>query len=598
MRRISDLLRVGAMREAHDLLQAIVAANPRFVEGLRLFAGTKQALGDLAAAEEWLRKALAVDPNWTPTLGTLGELLLLSGRTAEAEASLRQALKGAPPLPRAAFLLARFYNDTGRSAEALCVLEPVFSSGYVDGDLAAQHISALGALGRQRDAVAGYQRLAAASPDNLVVTQALAVALNAAGQTGEAERVAHQTLLRGHRTAALYNIYARSLIANGALQRAEGALRDCLKLEPRLLEAHNNLAQLVWIRTGDLAQATAELDIVLKTYPNDESLWAAKAALLQGAGDARSAYGCLTEWALRPHASPGLLIRAALAALEFDSPAASELAERALKLAPNNSSARTVLAAAQLGVGNAPRALQLCEGLLAESPDDQYLIALQTTAWRLMGDERYAQICDYSNLVLPSQLEPPPPWTDLQSFLADLRASLSKLHDPKGHALLFQSLRNGTETTQDLSRNADPAIRGLFSSFAAPIQRYLEHIGYGADPLRRRNNGHWRFNGSWSVRLQTSGFHTSHVHPRGWISSACYIELPDCMSDGASREGILTFGVPGFPTTPPLEIEHYVRPAVGMLVLFPSYFWHGTVPFSSTQPRLTVAFDAIPTGSR
>jgi hypothetical protein len=31
-----------------------------------------------------------------------------------------------------------------------------------------------------------------------------------------------------------------------------------------------------------------------------------------------------------------------------------------------------------------------------------------------------------------------------------------------------------------------------------------------------------------------------------------------------------------------------------MLVLFPSYFWHGTIPFQSPQPRLTVAFDAVP----
>jgi hypothetical protein len=33
---------------------------------------------------------------------------------------------------------------------------------------------------------------------------------------------------------------------------------------------------------------------------------------------------------------------------------------------------------------------------------------------------------------------------------------------------------------------------------------------------------------------------------------------------------------------------------VGTLVLFPSYFWHGTVPFSGKQTRLTVAFDAVP----
>ena len=172
--------------------------------------------------------------------------------------------------------------------------------------------------------------------------------------------------------------------------------------------------------------------------------------------------------------------------------------------------------------------------------------------------------------------------------------SLNRLHDPYGHPLLFQSLRHGTETTLDLSRSTDPVIQALFSSFAAPIGRYLEQMGHGADPLRRRNLGRWRFNGSWSVRLRTSGHHANHVHPRGWISSACYVELPDVMNDARSDQGILTFGEPGIATTPTLKAEHSVRPAVGMLVLFPSYFWHGTVPFASDQPRLTVAFDAVP----
>jgi len=172
--------------------------------------------------------------------------------------------------------------------------------------------------------------------------------------------------------------------------------------------------------------------------------------------------------------------------------------------------------------------------------------------------------------------------------------SLNRLHDPQGHALLFQSLRNGTETTQDLSRSTDPAIQALFMAFASPIRHYLEHIGHGSDPLRRRNQGRWRFNGAWSVRLHSSGYHANHTHPRGWISSACYIELPDCMSDGRSNEGVLTFGEPGIATTPKLGGEYSVRPEPGMLVLFPSYFWHGTVPFRSNEARLTVAFDAVP----
>jgi tetratricopeptide (TPR) repeat protein len=594
MRRISELLRAGSYRAAHDELEAIVAANPGFVEALRLLAGAKQALGDPAAAEELLRRALALDPRWTPTFATLGELLLSAGRASEAEPLLQRAAAGSPPFPRAALLLARYYNDTGRPSLALAVAAPLCASGQADAELAAQHIAALAALGRQEEAVAGYRGIVAKVPDSPAASHALAIALSTAGQPVEAARVAERTLARGHPSAALYNTYARSLVAQGALERAEAALRECLRLEPRLIEAQTSLAQLVWMRSGDIAQATEELDQALRRFANDETLQAAQAAILQGAGDARAAYACLAAPAARAQASPMLLLRAGLAALEFDPATAVSFAERALQRVPDNAAARNLLAAAQLGIGDARSALTHCERLLADAPDDQYLIALQTSAWRLLGDERYAQLCDYRKLVMPFELEAPPPWRDLSSFLADVTVSLNRLHDPKGHALLFQSLRHGTETTQDLSRSADPAIRALFATFAAPIECYLERIGHGFDPLRRRNHGRWRFNGSWSVRLRSSGFHTNHVHPRGWISSACYIELPDSMRDARSEEGVLTFGEPSLVTTPALGAEYSVRPAVGMLVLFPSYFWHGTVPFHSNQARLTVAFDAVP----
>jgi len=593
MRRVSALLQAGKFRIAHDQLEAIVGANPEFVEALRLLAGSKQALGDADAAEELLRQALALDPTWTPTLATLGELLLSSGRGSEAEALLQRAVLGSPPYPRATMLLARYYNDLGKPALALEVAAPLCVSGKADAELAAQHIAALVALGRQDEAVAGYRNIAAAAPDNLAAAHALAIALNMANQHDEAARVAQHTQTRGYKSAALYNTHARSLIAQGALDRAEAALRDCLELEPRLVDAQNNLAQLIWMRTGDIAQATAALDRALQTFDGDDALWATKAAMLQGAGNARAAYSCLAPRALLAQAQPMLLVRAGLAALEFDSTTALTFAERALHVLPANAAARTLLVAAQLGIGDARGALPHCEALLANAPDDQYLIALQTTAWRLLGDERYAKACDYENLIVAVQLDAPPAWTDVASFIADLSVSLNRLHDPRGYPLLFQSLRHGTETTQNLARSADPVIQALFSSFAAPIHDYLKLMGHGSDPLRRRNHGTWRFNGSWSVRLRTSGHHTNHVHPRGWISSACYVELPESMTTG-TEDGVLTFGQPSIITTPTLSAERVVRPGVGMLVLFPSYFWHGTVPFSSDQARLTVAFDAVP----
>jgi hypothetical protein len=80
-----------------------------------------------------------------------------------------------------------------------------------------------------------------------------------------------------------------------------------------------------------------------------------------------------------------------------------------------------------------------------------------------------------------------------------------------------------------------------------------------------------------------------HVHPQGWLSSAYYVELPDA---AGSREGWLKFGEPGV-RIDGCAAEHFVQPECGLLVLFPSYFWHGTVPFHAGA-RLTAAFDVIP----
>src|SRR5580658_364858 len=594
MRRISGLLQSGQYSAAHSQLESLVTANPDYVEGLRLLAGTKQALGDLAQAESLLRRALEIDPLWTPTLTTRAELLLVVGRRAEAVPLLQRAVQGSPPYPRAALLLVRHSLDAGQPALALDVAAPWCNSGKADEELSALHVAAYAALGRQGEAVATYRRLAALAPDNPIVAHTLAVALNAANQPEEGERVVRQTLSRTRPTAALQHTHARSLITLERFDQAELALRECVRLEPRLAEAHNSLAQLIWMRTGNIVEATRVLDQVLEKYRHDDALWATKAALLQGAGNSRDAYACLAERAARPQAPPMLLIRAGLAALEFDPVAALSLAEQAMRAQPNNPTARKLLCGAYLGVGEAARAMAECATLLEATPDDQYLIAMRTTALRLLKDARYEAMCDYDKMVLSQFLETPPGWSDLTSFLTEVASHLNALHNPHGHRLLYQSLRHGTETTQDLSRSQDPVIQALFQAFAAPIARYRDYIGQGGDALRRRNRGASRYNGSWSVRLHSTGFHTSHVHPRGWISSACYIQLPDSMRAGHTREGVLSFGAPGMLTTPTLDAELSVRPELGLLVLFPSYFWHGTLPFHSEQPRLTVAFDVVP----
>jgi hypothetical protein len=108
--------------------------------------------------------------------------------------------------------------------------------------------------------------------------------------------------------------------------------------------------------------------------------------------------------------------------------------------------------------------------------------------------------------------------------------------------------------------------------------------------LRERRDRPVRFSGSWSVRLRGAGYHTNHVHPQGWISSALYVALPERAKGDPPDAGWLKLGEPPPEIGVSLTATRLIEPKPGRLVLFPSWMWHGTVPFAAGE-RLTVAFD-------
>jgi hypothetical protein len=81
------------------------------------------------------------------------------------------------------------------------------------------------------------------------------------------------------------------------------------------------------------------------------------------------------------------------------------------------------------------------------------------------------------------------------------------------------------------------------------------------------------------------------VHPQGWISSALYVALPP--TSGADHAGWFTLGEPDERLGLQLGPWRKIEPKLAQLVLFPSWMWHGTVPFAEGE-RLTVAFDVAP----
>ena len=451
----------------------------------------------------------------------------------------------------------------------------------------ASEAAALKAAGRLDEAIEAHRRILALSPNSAVAEHNLASALAGAGRWRDAWAHVHGAFAKGGDAPESWLLKARCAQSLQRLDEAEEAYRQALQRRAIYYDAQNELAQLRWMRTGDAGAAASDLDKALKANPADARLIVIKARLLQHAGELAAAYALVAGIGNDPAA---LTTASQLACDLGDATAAVSRAERAAEIAPNEPVVATTLISAYLAAGEAARAAQTAEALRRRAPNDQHAIALQATAWRLLGDPRYAALYDYEAFVRASSIDTPTGWTDLAAYLSDLAAALARTHAFATHPF-HQSIRHGSQTSDILQRNDDPAIAALPTALAGPIARYIEALAPGDDPLRARNLGGYVYQGMWSIRMRAGGFHINHVHPEGWLSSACYIELPASLGP---RQGWLQFGEPGIRTTPALAAEHFVEPAPGKLVLFPSYMWHGTVPFTDQGARMTIAFDLGP----
>ncbi|ENZ82984.1 MULTISPECIES: 2OG-Fe(II) oxygenase family protein [Caulobacter] len=446
---------------------------------------------------------------------------------------------------------------------------------------------ALKAAGDLDAALDCYRRAVAAAPSSGAAEHNLAANLGNMELYSEAAEAASRAIAKGHDAPETRLVRARAREGLGDLAGAEADYRAALAKRPAYVEALSGLAHLTWVATGDVGAALAVLPA-----QDAPPIALIRARLLTGAGRLEDAYAAVEPLARLAPREPAAQVEAAKLAAPVDPARAVAHAERAFALVPHDPRVICVLAESLLAAGDAARAARLVEGVAAKIPDDQGVLALLATAWRLTNDPRYADLAQRDELVGSHAIATPPGWPDLDTYLADLATSLNALHEGRAPPL-GQSVRHGTQTKQSLLRSRDPAIMAFFQAVDAPIRQHLAALGQGDHPTKRRKRGGYRLAGAWSVNLSAGGFHTDHVHPEGWLSSAFYVQLPPAV-ESPGKAGWLRFGKPGLPTRPTLEPERWIKPAPGRLALFPSWMWHGVEPFEGEGRRLTIAFDLLP----
>ncbi|MDI1361948.1 tetratricopeptide repeat protein [Methylotenera sp.] len=156
---------------------------------------------------------------------------------------------------------------------------------------------------------------------------------------------------------------------------------------------------------------------------------------------------------------------------------------------------------------------------------------------------------------------------------------------------------NGKQSAGNLFKRPEASFRKLGEIVKQEFLNYKNQFA-GADcELIKSFPKELEFTSSWYVRLRSGGYLERHIHEVGWISGAVYLVLPKDKKD--PTEGCFEYGLHGdnYPQKHSDFPVGIASPSVGDIVLFPSSLFHRTIPFTSNEERICIAFDLKPEGN-
>lgn len=484
-----------------------------------------------------------------------------AGRLQEADLQYATVLRTDPTQPQALRLRGILARDTGNHDLSLKLLRKAADAAPADAEPAAE----------------------------------LGLSYLAAGYLQLAEAAFRKALARDPASRkALANLGAL-LQYRGHVQESIDCHRRALELDPDDLEVRCNLATTL-VEAGRGDEALAECDAALAAAPGRPELLATRGAVLVGLGEYAAAVPLL-EAALEAGPDDMALINLGLAFQQLGQAGEAMAAlDTAVRVNPDNARATADLAALLSASGRSDEALRLCDGFLERHPGERLVLASRGVALRDAGETDAARaLVDLEHLVRIREFPVPRGYAGIADFNAQLaallRADASLLASP-----LSKSTRGGAQTGE-LDPDSSPVLGAFRDTLNAELRAVIAELkrdGFANHPVMAWASDRWTLR-IWGTLLAPGGRQLPHLHPLAWLSGVYYVEVPA----GLGGDGALEFGEPPPRVAPRVEPERRrISAASGRLVIFPSWFWHRTLPFAQPGERISVAFDVMPLDAR
>lgn len=597
--RAQQLAQTGKMGEAWATLAPLRPAIGNHAGALRLYALVAQSNGAADQAIDALKRLLVLENEPIELVGALADTLGEAGRHGEAFDYWTRLVTRQPGAIDAHLNRALAASSAGRFDDAVRAADEGLQRQAGHPRLLAAKGLALKNAGRLDEAIAAFEQAVEAEPARGLTRFNQAATLRAACRYSEASAAYSKANQLGVAGAELDTSWAAAALEDGDVELAETLYRRAYQTDPSHSEAGKGLTRLlIEYRGGD--NAFAHYRDRARANSHDRRTWNDWVAALMFNKQNEMA-GEVAREALRLHPDD-MIFRSVdlfVEGITGDTARSLDGLERLYRQDPSNVEIRAALPQVALRARRPELAVQILEEDSIRRPLDQMPWAFLSLAWRMLGDPREAWLCDYDRLVMPVDV-PGPDGMSPEDYALIVAAALDPLHLTNAEPG-DQSLKNGTQTSGALFDRPEPRIQEFKRTVMDAAREAIGKLPDDPDhPFLSRKSTSFTFSGSWSVRLNSSGHHVAHVHAEGWMSSAYYARLPDVTTaaEADTREGWIEFGRPPAFLDLDLDARRAVRPAPGKLVLFPSYFWHGTIPFHDAGSRLTAAFDYQPAGIR
>lgn len=589
------LHRAGSFTAALEAYRKVLKALPNDPDALNLAADASFSIGAYDDAAAFFGKLAATDPKDAQTRFNLGIACRQAGRNGDAATAFESVIRIDPIYPKANFNLGIALEADGRVEEAVAAYEravaqdpqDVASTANLAGTLAKMRAfnralviydgaierwpneptirlmqaSALREVKLFDRAIEACQIAISAAPDNPDAHAALGLTCALARRHLEAVDACRAALERDPERTATKIVLTGALIELKEFDEALEISRAVMEIIPGHPAATRYFAVSL-LGIGRAEEAIGVFEDLFGSTPDDVDVIAGYAEALESAGRSSD-------------------IAALYTSVIDGKPAAPE--------------PYTEIGKRHLEAGDAVTAFDTVSEAVSRFPGDTGALAIQVISAIAAGKDSVVDtLHDFDGLMARVNVEAPSGWSSVAEFNSALSTHVRN-HPSVAFAPEDHATQDGYHTGELLLEPMGP-VSGLEELIRGAVDGYLkDHPVDPGHPFLARHPGQFGLN-IWAIILQESGHQIPHIHPAAWISGVYYPRLPDVI-DKTDTSGWIEFGRAPDQFSCGVEGDVItIQPQEGLMILFPSYMYHRTIPFAGTGTRISVAFDVSITG--